>query len=1726
MQSLVSRGRLRIAAVQRPEHGEHWRAVLAAANDRVGFSTVRRTGAVGTGSRRTATLALSAETVATLGALSRGNAAALHLVVTAAVAALLHRYTGEARPLVGLPVGTDAERLAVLLPLGADLTEDTTFRALLNQLRGAAAAAVRYADYPVELLAADLGRTTEPDAHPLVDVVVAHAGLHDLAEALEHPVATVVTIDGDTVSVHCADDMFDEDATDCLARHLATLLAGAVADPDRVPGGIDLRGPADLAVVAAANDTAAEFDTDSRLPDVLARQVRLRPDAAALITADRVLTYADVDHAANRLAAGLVERGLRTGDIAAVLVPRSPELMVSILAVLKAGGAYLPVDPTLPKARIDAVLADSAARLVLCHADRAAEVDNPVRVADALSTQPAQAPDVPGKPRDLAYVIYTSGSTGTPKGVLIEHRSVLNRIGWMQRAYPLGPNDVVLQKTPASFDVSVWELFWWFFAGAAVSQLPPGAEREPASIVAAIRAHRVTTTHFVPSMLGAFLDYVEATSTDGLESLRQVFASGEALEARHVRAFARLLPHAKLINLYGPTEATVDVSHHECRGDEDTVSIGRPVDNTRLHVVALGDGPLRPQPIGVPGELCIAGVQLARGYHLRPELTAQRFVADPFPGEDRVYRTGDLARVRPDGSIDFLGRIDHQVKLRGFRIELGEIEEQLRAHPAVTDAVVVLRADASGQQVLHGYVVPSAPVEEDKLRAHLADWLPEYMVPVRVVPIEALPLSPNGKLDRTALLEPPTAESAHEAPRTEAERVLADIWADVLGRSDIGVTDSFFTLGGNSIHFVTVLARARARGLAFTFQQLFEHPTIAGLLAAIGDDAAEAEPVAALELFALLSAEDRALIPPGIADGYPLGLLQAGLIFQNEITRGTAQYHDIISFIVTGSLDPALFTLAADTLVRRHAILRTSYHLTGFGEYVQLVHEQAPTPLFIADLRGKTQAEQQDWYEAWLAEEQAYRFDWERPGLVRLHIHVLSDQLYRYSVSQHNSALDGWSITQLHTDLFGIYHDLLAGRADTRPVPANYLRAYIAMELRSLESTADREFWTGLLPEATGTDIPRERDERVPDGQPVLFHDVDISDELSDRVLALADRMAVPVKSVLLAAHVKVLGALAGTDDVLTGYEQSGRPEAEDATTALGLFLNTVPFRVNLGAGSWAELIRVVYLAEARLLPHRRYPMARMKQDIGTQDLLFETVFNYTHFYPLKQLRQLPGFDLLDVSVSTETEFALRAEFMRDFFSDRVRLSLHYHTAAFDAEQLARIGAQYRRVLKSMAADAAAPHHGESVVSAAERAALLSEVDGYVLDGHGNLAPYGVIGEYTESGPGGAGDPFRPGRGLRRTGTLARRLPGGTLERVAARPVRPIGRAAVQEEPGRTAPDTPLARQIADVWARVLGVPVERITLEDNFFDLGGGSLSAMRVAATLEGVVSLRDLMVHSTLGPLTEAVGARVAAEPARVLHRLSPDGTPGRITLVAVPYAGGNALNFRPLARQLAGVDPEVAVYAAELPGHDPSRPDEPLVSVAETAWLLAEEIRADVTGPVALWGHCVGSAIAVETARLLLTDGADLRRVFVGGKLLGSVADMQESVAEAEGMSPADTVRWLVEQSGFTELDGLRPAQTQAMVRIFRHDATGAHRALIEAFSAVPLLVPLTVVATDDDPLTPDHRARFERWSALAGPVDLREVSGGGHYFCRTRAPEVAVIVQDVLAEESTPVEAHA
>jgi amino acid adenylation domain-containing protein len=846
-------------------------------------------------------LEIDPETTRRLRQLARSHHSTLFMILLSGFGAVLSRWAGQERLLVGTPVAsrdrTEFEDVVGCfintVPIPVDLRGGPRFRELLGRVTDSALGAFANQAVPFGTLVSDLAQR-DLSRSPLIQVLFALQNMRtsvfqapgvscepvEIGEANVQFDLNLRMLDtGDAITGWLDYDtaLFDAETAGRLSDHLIRLIRGVAADPAAEVTSVALLGPADRhRVLTELNAAAAPRWPAGTLTTLLDQQARRSPERVAVRCGGTQLSYAGLHRRAERLAQRLREHGVGPETVVGVHLERSAELVIALLAVLKAGGAYLPLDPGYPGQRLAFMLSDAAVPVVLTAPGSDLQLaEGSVTVLNVSAQAGRGRPRVrlpAAEPENLAYVIYTSGSTGRPKGVQVPHRGIVNRLLGMQEAYRLRAGDTVLQKTPISFDVSVWELFWPLLAGARLVLAEPGGHRDPAYLARLIHDQRVTVCHFVPAMLHAFLD---ARPAELCASLRLVVCSGEALPAGLARRFHRTLPDCDLENLYGPTEASVDVTSWSCRADWDrsAVPIGRPVAGTRAYVL---DRRMAPLPVGIPGELYLGGVQLARAYGGRPGLTAGRFVADPLsvPGA-RLYRTGDLARWRPDGVLEYLGRADRQVKVRGFRVEPGEIEAALVSQPGVAQAVVTVREDQPGERRIIAYLTAApAPAagartallpEPAALRAGLARTLPDHMIPAAFVPLPALPLDPNGKVDYPALPAPPPGPAGRTtpyiAPRTAAERQIAALWREVLNRDRVGVTDNFFELGGDSMHAIRITGLAREQGLDITSAELFTHQTVEAMAASLAARADPAEPCAQpppVAAFGLLAPSDLA----------------------------------------------------------------------------------------------------------------------------------------------------------------------------------------------------------------------------------------------------------------------------------------------------------------------------------------------------------------------------------------------------------------------------------------------------------------------------------------------------------------------------------------------------------------------------------------------------------------------------------------------------------------------------------------------------------------------------------------------------------------------------------------------------------------------------------------------------------------------------------------------------
>ncbi|MFI9722934.1 amino acid adenylation domain-containing protein [Streptomyces sp. NPDC052396] len=1125
------------------------------------------------------------------------------------------------------------------------------------------------------------------------------------------PVRMTARRDGNSLRIELGydegrvDEAFPDNVSSCLLR----VLRGAVEAPERPVGDIPL-----LTDEAAARTREAGRGPHTEVPrravhELFAEQAARTPRAVA-VSADGQddLTYAELDDRANQLAHHLAGLGVGPGQHVVVSAGRSAELLVALLGVLKAGAAFVPVDVGFPARRLEFALRETAAPVLLCTTDVRDRLGSAIGTAvpvaldtdqALIAAQPATPTGVTTDPGDPAYILYTSGTTGRPNGVRVPHRALVNYLTWCGESYGLDRGSGALVHTSIGFDLTLTALLGPLLAGGRVVMLPESAGIT--GLIAALRTEKdLTLVKLTPTHLDVINQLLTPEEVHG--AVRTLVVGGEALRAESLELFRS--SGARIVNEYGPTETTVGSVAHVV--DAETphtgpVPIGCPLANTTVHVL---DSRRQAVPDGVPGELWIGGAGVADGYLGRPELTRERFAADgAVPGEGRLHRTGDLARRRPDGTLEYLGRTDAQVKIRGVRVEPAETESVLAAHPGVAQAVVVARLDddpgrsspLKGELTLVGYVVPARDVPAPthaELVAHCREQLPEPCVPAALVTLDALPVTGHGKVDRAALPAPhervrETAE--YIAPRTATEEILAASVAKVLGVERVGVDDNYFVLGGDSIRSVMIASRAQARGVDVTVADLHRHPTVRRCAAHL--DAHEDLPGTPVTgPFALISAEDRAMMPPDVEDAFPLNLLQEGMIFHRDFAAKSAVYHAIASVRLRAPFDLAVMRMVVHQLVERHPMLRTSFDMSRFSRPLQLVHREFADPLHHEDLRGLTAAGQDARVDRWIEREKERGFELHEYPLIRFMVQRLADDAFQFTYGFHHEIVDGWSEALMITELFSHYFSVIYDEPITVKPPTAGMRDAVALELEALKDRRNYEFWDSYLADATLMRLPRPgAGPRADKGERDITRiAVPVSAALSDGLKRVAAAHAVPLKTVLMAAHMTVMSLYGGHEDTLTYTVTNGRPETADGSTAIGLFVNSLALRLRMRGGTWAELFTATLESERASMPYRRLPMAELKRHQGNEPLA-ETLFFFTNYHVFNVLDRWTdrGVGHVANELYGESTFPFCGIFRLNRETGALEVRVEYDSLQFSDSLMESIRDSYARVLAAIAAD-------------------------------------------------------------------------------------------------------------------------------------------------------------------------------------------------------------------------------------------------------------------------------------------------------------------------------------------------------------------------------------------------------------------------------------------------------
>lgn len=1238
----------------------------------------------------------------------------LFMFLLAGYAALLNRLSGQGEIVIGVPVSSrDSETMSTVgmfantLPLHIAIETSNPFDSFVRELTRETFTAFEHQQYPLELIVDKLNLPVDTSRNPLFDVIFSFENADDRGVKIENITASHFDLPRAVSMFDLSLEVIEEQGTlrvtfefpttlfrkESVARwegYYRNILAQAVKNPGQLTGKIDMLSPAERDhLIVELNAAAQTMLPDNCVHELFEAQVEQRPEAVAVVFEDEILTYAELNIRANRLAHRLIGLGVVTDATVAIAVERSAEMIVALLAIFKAGGAYVPLDPDYPAERLAFMLADSGARILITREALCKQlplVAEHILCLDVEQTniagQPAGNPGRPVVPEHLAYVLYTSGSTGKPKGVAINHLGLTNLAQAQINAFCVTPHSRVLQFASFSFDASISEIMMALCAGAAL-YLPSAEQRLPGlALLRCLEEGEITHVTLPPTALAAL-------PQKALPKLTSLIVAGEPCPPNLAADWSK---GRRFFNGYGPTETTVCASIAElAHADIDVaipLSIGRPLANTRLYVL---DRHLQPVPLGVSGELHVSGAGLARGYLNRPELTVEKFIPDPFssvPGA-RLYKTGDLVRYRLDGNLEFLGRLDQQVKIRGFRIELGEIEAALTTHPDIREAAVIADTDESGDQRLIAYLVEAGSLKQagtappaiaGELRDFLKVALPDHMLPAVYVFIPALPLTPNGKIDRKALPAPLATETqatGSGSPQTEIEKKIASIWEEVLSIKGINVHDSFFTIGGHSLKAVRVVARMQQElGTGLKLRDFFADPTVAGLARLSRNMAVELpETIARL----------------GDAASYSLSHAQKRLWLLDQTSQGAASYNMSGSWLIEGDLDLALLHNCFEVITARHEVFRTSFTLQE-GVPCQVIAPEVAVAIVEKDLRTDPRAMAHA--EELAREEGLTLFSLSDAPLLRILLIRLPDEEDNSArsvlvVTIHHIIGDGWSVGILMGEMTRLY----AGESpESLPeLPIQY-RDYAAWHNRMVAGAVGKEarrYWletisNGIAPLELPTDFSRPE---VISGQggsvPLEF-----GTALAQGVKRLATQHGATLFMTLLTGIKALLYVRSGQDDIVVGAPVAGR-EHPDLDSQIGFYLNTLALRTVISPGeSFANLLCQIKKSVEAAFSYQEYPFDLLVEDLGLKqeqgrNPLFDVLFVLQNTEPAE-------VSFAGARVSPFLEGALMSKFdlMFDLVDDdAITGNIEYSADLYLPGTVAQYGAELKRLMEAVISD-------------------------------------------------------------------------------------------------------------------------------------------------------------------------------------------------------------------------------------------------------------------------------------------------------------------------------------------------------------------------------------------------------------------------------------------------------
>jgi len=1282
-------------------------------------------------------VAFSAELAHALHEMSEREGVTLFMVMLAAFQVLLARYTGQFDVVVGTPIANrsheELERVhgffANTLVLRTDLSGHPTFQDVIRRVRNVCLGAYAHQDVPFEKLVEELQPERDLSRNPFFQVMFQLYTPHDPGITLPNLTVSRQILDSGTAKfdllfslgdrgtdlyggVEYATDIFEEATITRLIGHYQRLLEEIIADPtrriDQLPF---LTAAEESQLLVQWNATTVSFPQNSCVHGLVEEQARHTPDSIAVVFDEQAVTYSQLDHQANALARHLQDLGVGPDIRVGVCVERSIDMVVTVLAVLKAGGAYVPLDPTYPQARLTFMLTNAEVPVLVTQrhfhdlfvgstAYRVLVDEDLPPVRDAEK----QAGQIRVSPNNLAYVIYTSGSTGQPKGVAMTHQAIVNLLAWQRRHTTVHRQARTLQFTSLNFDVSVQEIFSTLGVGGTLVLVSEAQRREPVDLLKVLMAARVERL-FVPVVALNQLAEVAESWEMFPTGVREIITAGEALQITPaLRRFVEKLPHCTLHNQYGPTETHVSTAltlEGPCKDWPARPPIGRPIANEEGYIL---DKFLQPVPIGVAGELYVGGVGLARGYVNRTDLTAERFIPNPFGhnGGERLYKTGDVVRYRSNGIMEFIGRIDHQIKLRGYRIEVGEIEVGLEQHPDVSKAVVVMH-EAEGHQQLVAYVVPTpttATVDQTELHRFLDARMPAYMVPSTWVQLDALPLTPNGKIDRRALPAPTrvTLQSNHFVPpETHKEEQLAEIWKEVLKVEQVGRHDNFFTLGGHSLLAMILISRVRkVLGIELSIRTLFEAPTIADL---------------SVEVRKRTSKELGKILSTSSGEDRPLSFAQHRLWFLEQWEPHSALYNVPSVFRLRGSLHVDAFRNALRALVGRHDSLRTIFRVVDDRpcQHIQRVEDLTCPCLAFLEIPDEAGEPRDATLLRMIAEETHRPFDLTRGPLVRAHLLPVAETEAIFILTMHHIITDGWSMEIFLKELSVLYAAEIAGTPANLPVLPIQYADYAVWQRNWLQGNVLAEqvtYWRRQLDGAPPVlELPSDYPRPVVPSYRGAKHRFTFSLDLTQSLHTLTHQYGVSLFMTLLAAFQVFLARYTGQTDIVVGSPMANRT-LQESEGLIGFLVNTLLFRTRLGGNpTFAEVLGRVKEVCLDAYAHQDLPFEKLVEELQperdpSRNPLFQVMMQLQK--QDVQALQLPGLKIERMpNMGGLAKFDLNVTFVED--GEDLKGVVDYRTDLFAASTITRMMEHFHTLVKAVVANPEQPVFAVELLTEAER---------------------------------------------------------------------------------------------------------------------------------------------------------------------------------------------------------------------------------------------------------------------------------------------------------------------------------------------------------------------------------------------------------------------------------------